>query len=154
MLSLLVCVPFAGALLISSSASRLRVQPAWLAGLTVMLGLALLLTQGLPVYGGEVLLERREWIATIGLSLAFRLDGLGLLFAQLILGIGLLVVLYARYYLSTAEGGPRFYAYLLLFMGAMLGLVLSENLLQMLLFWELTSLTSFLLIGFRRRDAA
>jgi len=154
MLSLLVCVPFAGALLISSSASRLRVQPAWLAGLTVMLGLALLLTQGLPVYGGEVLLERREWMATIGLSLAFRLDGLGLLFAQLILGIGLLVVLYARYYLSTAEGGPRFYAYLLLFMGAMLGLVLSENLLQMLMFWELTSLTSFLLIGFRRRDAA
>ena len=57
MLSLLVCVPFAGALLISSSASRLRVQPAWFAGLTVMLGLALLLTQGLPVYGGEVLLE-------------------------------------------------------------------------------------------------
>lgn len=154
MLVLLVCVPFAGALLVSCMASRLRLQPAWLAGLTVVLGLSLLLTQGLAVYNGELLIERREWIAAIGLSLAFRLDGLGLLFAQLILGIGLLVVIYARYYLSAAEGGPRFYAYLLLFMGAMLGLVLSENLLQMLLFWELTSLTSFLLIGFRQRDAA
>ena len=154
MLALLVCVPFVGALLVSCLPSRWRLQPAWLAGLTVVLGLTLLLTQGIAVYSGEVLLERREWIAAIGLSLAFRLDGLGLLFAQLILGIGLLVVLYARYYLSAAEGGPRFYAYLLLFMGAMLGLVLSENLLQMLLFWELTSLTSFLLIGFRRHDAA
>jgi len=154
MLALLVCVPFVGALLVSCLPSRWRLQPAWLAGLTVVLGLTLLLTQGFAVYSGEVLLERREWIAAIGLSLAFRLDGLGLLFAQLILGIGLLVVLYARYYLSAAEGGPRFYAYLLLFMGAMLGLVLSENLLQMLLFWELTSLTSFLLIGFRRHDAA
>ncbi|MGB5301267.1 MAG: proton-conducting transporter membrane subunit, partial [Thiogranum sp.] len=154
MLALLVCVPFVGALLVSCLPSRWRLQPAWLAGLTVVLGLTLLLTQGFAVYSGEVLLERWEWIAAIGLSLAFRLDGLGLLFAQLILGIGLLVVLYARYYLSAAEGGPRFYAYLLLFMGAMLGLVLSENLLQMLLFWELTSLTSFLLIGFRRHDAA
>jgi multicomponent K+:H+ antiporter subunit A len=154
MLELLVCLPFLGALLVSFVGPRLRLQPAWLAGLTVLLGLTLLLFQGSAVYSGELLLERREWIAEIGLSLAFRLDGLGLLFAQLILGIGLLVVLYARYYLSSAEGGPRFYAYLLLFMGAMLGLVLSENLLQMLLFWELTSLTSFLLIGFRRRDAA
>ncbi|MGI9320332.1 MAG: monovalent cation/H+ antiporter subunit A [Thiogranum sp.] len=154
MLALLVCVPFLGALLLACLPSRWRLQPAWIAGLTVVLGLALLLTQGFAVYSGEVLLERREWMAVIGLSLAFRLDGLGLLFALLILGIGLLVVLYARYYLSAAEGGPRFYAYLLLFMGAMLGLVLSENLLQMLLFWELTSLTSFLLIGFRRQDAA
>ncbi len=154
MLGLLVSLPFLGALVMHSVVVRLRLQPAWLAGLTVLLGIFLLLNQGWQVYGGEVLLERREWMPEIGLSLAFRLDGLGLLFAQRILGIGLLVVVYARYYLTEAEGGPRFYAYLLLFMGAMLGLVLSENLLQMLLFWELTSLTSFLLIGFRRRDAA
>ena len=76
MLVLLVCLPFAGALLISFAAPRLRLQPAWLAGLTVVLGLTLLLIQGSAVYSGEVLLERREWIAEIGLSLAFRLDGL------------------------------------------------------------------------------
>ena len=71
MLVLLVCVPFAGALLVSCMASRLRLQPAWLAGMTVVLGLTLLLSQGLAVYNGELLLERREWIAAIGLSLAF-----------------------------------------------------------------------------------
>ena len=153
MLTLLVCVPFLGALLVAPATSRLRLQPASIAGVTALLGLVLVIALGIPVYAGEVLLEHREWMPALGLSLAFRLDGLGLLFAQLILGIGLLVVVYARYYLSGAEGGPRFYAFLLLFMGAMLGLVLSENLLLMLVFWELTSLASFLLIGFRRQDA-
>jgi multicomponent K+:H+ antiporter subunit A len=153
MLLLLVCLPFLGALLVSILGSRGRLRPAWIAGLTAVLGLALLLTQASPVYQGETLLEHREWVPAIGLSLAFRLDGLGLLFAQLILGIGVLVVIYARYYLSAAEAGPRFYAFLLLFMGAMLGLVLSENLVLMVVFWELTSLASFLLIGFRRQLA-
>ncbi len=153
MLSLLVCVPFLGALLVVPLASRLRLQPAWVAGSTALLGLVVVMVLGMPVYDGEVLLDRRAWIPEIGLALAFRLDGLGLLFAQLILGIGLLVVVYARYYLSAREGGPRFYAFLLLFMGSMLGLVLSENLIIMLVFWEMTSLASFLLIGFRRQEA-
>jgi len=84
----------------------------------------------------------------IGLELAFRLDGLGLVFAGLVLGIGLLVIVYARYYLSEKDPLGRFYAFLLLFMGAMLGIVLAENLLLLLFFWELTSLSSFLLIGY------
>ena len=154
MLGLLVCIPFLGALLVPLLAPRWRLPPAWFAVFIVVLGFTLLLTQTPAVYDGEVLLEQQQWIAEIGLTLAFRLDGLGLLFAQLILGIGVLVILYAKYYLSGSEASPRFYAYLLLFMGAMLGLVLSENLLQMLLFWELTSLASFLLIGFRRHEAA
>ena len=66
----------------------------------------------------------------------------------MILGIGLLVILYARYYFSERDSLGRFYAYLLLFMGAMLGVVLSENLIQLLIFWELTSLSSFLLISY------
>ncbi len=154
MLLLLVGVPFAGALLLSVLTSRSRLAPAGMAGLSALLGLILVLTQVSAVYDGAVLINRWEWMPEIGLALAFRLDGLTLLFAELILGIGILVVLYAHYYLSAQEGGPRFYAFLLLFMGAMLGLVLSENLLQMLFFWELTSLTSFLLIGFNRREAA
>jgi multicomponent K+:H+ antiporter subunit A len=153
MLLLLVCVPFLGALLVSTLPPRLRLQPAWISGLTTVVGLALLLAQGLPVYQGAVLIDQWNWIPEIGLSLAFRLDGLALLFGELILGIGVLVVLYASYYLTGEEGGPRFYGLLLLFMGAMLGLVLSENLIQMLLFWELTSLASFHLIGFRRHTA-
>ena len=91
---------------------------------------------------------RYPWLTELGLDLSFRLDGLSFLFALLILGIGLLVILYARYYLAKQEPMGRFFAYLLLFMGAMLGVVLSENLLLMLMFWELTSLSSFLLVGF------
>lgn len=153
MLPLIVCVPFIGAVLVPLAASRAGLRPALTAGLTAALALALLIPEMPAVYEGAALIDRHEWIPAIGLTVAFRLDGLSLLFAQLILGIGMLVVLYAHYYLSATEGGPRFYSYLLLFMGAMLGLVLSENLLQMLLFWELTSLSSFLLIGFRRREA-
>jgi multicomponent K+:H+ antiporter subunit A len=153
MLSLIVCVPFFGALIVPLATRWLGARPALIAGLATALALALLLPLMPQVYDGAVLVERHEWMPAIGLALAFRLDGLGLLFAQLVLVIGLLVVLYAHYYLSAAEGGPRFYAYLLLFMGAMLGLVVSENLLQLILFWELTSLSSFLLIGFRRQDA-
>ena len=151
MLLALVCTPFLGALLVWLASPR--VSPGWSAGLSALLGLILVLVEGISVYGGETLLQRWEWMPAIGLYLSFRLDGLSLLFSQLILGIGILVVFYARYYLSADEVGPRFYSFLMLFMGAMLGLVLSENLLQMTLFWELTSLASFLLIGFRRHDA-
>jgi multicomponent K+:H+ antiporter subunit A len=153
MLPLIVCAPFIGALLTPLAAKRLGMRPALTASLAAGLALILLATLMPGVYAGQVLVEDHDWIPAIGLSASFRLDGLGLLFAQLILVIGMLVLLYAHYYLSAAEGGPRFYSFLLLFMGAMLGLVLSENLFLMLLFWELTSLSSFLLIGFRRHEA-
>src|SRR5699024_8968229 len=94
------------------------------------------------------------WFIQLGLIICFVLDGLCYLFALLILGIGLLVILYARYYLSEQERAARFFTSLLLFMGSMLGLVLASNLLLMLMFWELTSLSSFLLIGFWSRQVA
>jgi multicomponent K+:H+ antiporter subunit A len=152
MLPLIVCLPFLGALLVPFAAIRLGVRPALVASAVAASAFALLLPQVSAVYSGTVSIDRYEWIPALGMNIAFRLDGLSLLFAELILVIGMLVLLYAHYYLSAKEGGPRFYAYLLLFMGAMLGLVLSENLLQMLLFWELTSLASFLLVGFRRDE--
>ena len=91
-----------------------------------------------------------EWLPQIGLSFSFFIDGLGLFFATLILGIGLLIIVYARFYLSGNDPMGRFFAYLLLFQGAMVGIVLSDNILLLLVFWELTSLTSFLLIGYWR----
>lgn len=153
MLALIVCLPFLGALLVPLAAARFGMRPALTASIAAGLALILLIGQIPPVYADQVLIQAHDWVPAIGLAASFRLDGLSLLFAQLILVIGMLVLLYAHYYLSRAEGGPRFYSFLLLFMGAMLGLVLSENLLQMLLFWELTSLSSFLLIGFRRNEA-
>ncbi|SHS02599.1 NADH:ubiquinone oxidoreductase subunit 5 (chain L)/multisubunit Na+/H+ antiporter, MnhA subunit [Mycobacteroides abscessus subsp. abscessus] len=93
--------------------------------------------------------ESFEWIPSLGINFAAKVDGLGLLFALLISGIGALVVLYSIYYLAKdKEQLGSFYVYLLLFMGAMLGVVLSDNLIVMYGFWELTSISSFLLIGY------
>jgi multicomponent Na+:H+ antiporter subunit A len=90
-----------------------------------------------------------SWIPTIGIDFTVKVDGLGLLFALLITGIGSLVALYSIYYLSKdKEQLNTFYVYLLLFMGAMLGVVLSDNLIVLYTFWELTSFSSFLLIGY------
>jgi multicomponent K+:H+ antiporter subunit A len=100
------------------------------------------------VLAGEIVTEYLEWIPSVGLTLSMRLDGLALMFALLILGIGLLIILYARYYLSEKEAVGRFFSYLILFMTAMLSIVLSNNVLQLWMAWEVTSISSFLLISF------
>ena len=154
-LALIVALPFLGAIL-PLLADRLgRSACAVAAGLAPLVALGVLLSKQSAVFAGEVLRVKLNWLPELGLNLSLRLDGLGFLFALLILGIGLLVILYARYYLDKQEPMGRFFAFLLLFMGSMLGVVLSENLLLMLMFWELTSLSSFLLIGFwsARSDA-
>lgn len=94
------------------------------------------------------------WIPSLGISLALRADGLSLLFALLITGIGSFIFLYAARYLSGHADIARFFARLTLFMGAMLGAVLADDLIALLVFWELTSLASFLLIGFTPEQAA
>ncbi len=107
------------------------------------------------VLRGEALLQRWEWIESLGVAVSFRLDGLSLAFALLVTGVGALILVYAGAYM---KGHPRlgeFFATLLLFMAAMLGLVLADNIVCLFVFWELTSVSSFLLIGFeRQREAA
>ncbi|CAM3798875.1 Na+/H+ antiporter subunit A [Marinicrinis lubricantis] len=101
------------------------------------------------VQDGEYLLETMSWIPSLDLNFTVYLDGLGILFALLISGIGTLVVLYSIYYLDKQkEAIHQFYVYLLMFMAAMLGVTLSDNLIVLYGFWELTSISSFLLIGF------
>ena len=102
---------------------------------------------------GETIQGMIQWIPTLGVTLAWQLDGLSLLFALLISGIGALVLVYAGGYLAGDAQLGRFYLYLLLFMTAMLGLVLAGNLLTLFIFWELTSITSYLLIGYKHRYA-
>ena len=154
-LALLIALPFLGAGLPLLAERYGRSLCAVAAALAPLLALGLLLGQAGAVIDGARPSLYWPWLPQLGLNFSLRLDGLALLFALLILGIGLLVILYARYYLGKEEPMGRFYAYLLLFMGAMLGVVLSSNLLLMLVFWELTSLSSFLLIGFwgQRSDA-
>ena len=125
-----------------------RAATALIAGAVTLAVLAILLSLGGGVLGGQVLLTQAEWIPAIGLNANFRLDGLGLMFALMISGIGLLIVTYAAFYLHHDDPAGKFFSQLMLFMAAMLGIVLSDNLLLMVVFWELTSISSFLLVGY------
>ncbi len=153
---LLVGLPFAGgALLFALSRKLSRAAAAWIAGAVALAGCALVAATAPAVFGGDVLRWSASWVAQLGLGFGFRMDGLAWVFALLVCGIGALIVLYAAYYLDRGDPAPRFFAFLLLFMGAMLGIVLADNLVLLVVFWELTSLSSFLLIGYwqHRGDA-
>ncbi len=154
-LPLLALLPWLGALVLGCWPGLARRASAMIAG-AVTLAVALGVLAAAPaVFGGEVLRWSVAWLPALGLDLGFRMDGLAWLFALLISGIGALVVLYAAWYMDPADPAPRFFMFLLLFMGAMLGVVLADNLLLLVLFWELTSLSSFLLIGYwHQRDDA
>ncbi|MGM0583156.1 MAG: monovalent cation/H+ antiporter subunit A [Pseudomonadota bacterium] len=147
-LALIVALPFLGALLPGLMIRAGRDACALATGSATLLALIGLLVNAPAVLGGETVRVGFDWLPALGLRASFMLDGLGLLFAGLILGIGLLIILYARYYLSPRDSMGQFYTYLLLFQGAMVGIVLSDNILLLLVFWELTSLSSFLLIGY------
>lgn len=92
------------------------------------------------------------WIPSMNVNLDFRLDGLALLFALMITGIGACVFLYASYYLKGHPQLDRFFCFLNIFMAAMLGMVLADNLLLLIIFWELTSISSYFLIGFTHEE--
>lgn len=96
----------------------------------------------------QPLLQHWQWLPEIGMNLSFRLDGLALIFGLLISGIGTLIFIYGWYYLNRKNSLGKLYSLLMLFMSAMLGIVLSNNLLILLIFWELTSISSFLLVGY------
>lgn len=114
--------------------------------------LALILSQAGVVSSGEVVYYSFEWFSSLGASLDFRLDGLAFLMAILITGIGGFIVIYTQGYMHGHSHLGRFYLYLLSFMAAMLALVLSDNLILLFIFWELTSITSYLLIGFNHEQ--
>ncbi|MDO9115739.1 MAG: monovalent cation/H+ antiporter subunit A [Polaromonas sp.] len=154
-LVLLLALPFIASVLAALLPADARNRESTLAGL-VALGCALQAAWLFPqLAGGNVIREEIEWVPALGLNLVLRMDGFAWLFCMLVLGIGALVVLYARYYMSASDPVPRFFSFFLAFMGSMIGVVLSGNLVQMVMFWELTSLFSFLLIGYwhHRRDA-
>ena len=130
-----------------------RNAEAYLAGVVALVALALTVGTYGHVIDGGVLRYKLAWIPELGLEFHLRMDGLAWVFAALITGIGFLVVLYARYYMSPADPVPRFFSFLLAFMGAMLGIVFSGNLVQLVFFWELTSLVSFLLIAYWHHNA-
>jgi multicomponent K+:H+ antiporter subunit A len=151
----LLILPFAAALILALLPRAGRIASALTLGLAALAALGLLGAMAPAVFDGEIVRWRAEWLPQLGLAFSLRLDGFAFMFALVVLAIGALIVLYAAYYLAPDDPPARFFAYLALFMGAMLGVVLAGNLLLLVVFWELTSLASFLLIGFwrTRRDA-
>jgi multicomponent K+:H+ antiporter subunit A len=147
-LFLIVALPFVGALLPGLMYQAGRTACAWATFFVTLTAFIGLMTHLPAVLAGEVVQARVEWLPALGLNANFFVDGLGFFFAALILGIGLLIITYGRFYLSRNDNMGEFFTYLLLFQGAMVGIVLSDNILMLLIFWELTSLSSFLLIGY------
>ena len=153
LLTILIVLPFVGSLLAATFRPNARNSEAWLAGGVALVCLFLLISAYPAIVERGVLRSESEWIPALGLGFSLRLDGFAWMFALLVTGIGFLVVLYARYYMSPNDPVPRFFSFLLAFMGSMLGIVIAGNLIILLFFWELTSIFSFLLIGYWNHTA-
>lgn len=148
----IIGLPPVAALIAAWLPTHSRNAAATLASIVTLAGLVCLVLLYPTAAVGSVRTDI-AWIPSLGINLVFRVDGLSWLFSLLVVGIGALVVLYARYYMSAEDPVPRFYSFLLAFMGAMLGIIMSGNLIQIVVFWELTSLFSFLLIGYWHQNA-
>nr|WP_139125060.1 Na+/H+ antiporter subunit A [Bacillus solimangrovi] len=145
---LAVLAPILFAVLVPFLYSKVRsIHTGWFV-LIVPVSLFSYFLSYLPKIKEGTIVQTVNWIPSLNINYDLYLDGLSFLFSMLITGIGSLVVLYSIYYLHKSEKLGHFYVYLLIFMTAMLGVVLSDNLFVLYTFWELTSLSSFLLIGF------
>lgn len=146
-----VLAGFAGAALapvVHRAAGR---RAGWVLAL-IPFALTLYFASFLPeVSAGAVVVWRAAWVPTFGVDASFALDGLGLIVALLVTGIGTLILVYAGGYLEGDAGLGRLYALLLVFMASMLGLVLATNVITLFVFWELTSVASYLLIGYKHQ---
>ncbi|WP_426229943.1 monovalent cation/H+ antiporter subunit A [Pararhizobium sp. DWP3-4] len=153
LLLILVLAPFAGSLVAICIPGHKGTASAWLSGSIALF--CLVASAGLyPIVAADKVLRYDiNWLPELGLNFSLRMDGFAWMFASLVTAIGLLVVIYARYYMSANDPVPRFFALFLAFMGAMLGVVLSGNLILLAIFWELTSIISFLLIGYWHHNA-
>ncbi|UYO95071.1 monovalent cation/H+ antiporter subunit A [Pollutimonas sp. M17] len=144
----ILALPFAGSIIAALLPSNARKLEAWLAGFVAVVCAVLVFTQFPHVLDGHVVKAVVPWLPEQGVDFSLRMDGYSWLFSMIITTMGALIVLYARYYLSPQDPVPRFFSFFLAFMGSMLGVVLSGNLIQLVVFWELTSLSSFMLIAY------
>ncbi len=120
----------------------------WIYAIWPFIGLLYYLSKLPVIHQGFVIRESYEWLPSMGINFSFYVDGFSLLFSLLVLGIGSFIMVYAGYYMRSYPMKGRFLGYLLLFMTAMQGIVVSGNLLTLFVFWELTSVSSYLLIGY------
>jgi len=149
---LLLAVGSLVALLFARLKSLSAVGMGWLLAVLPLAASILIAWLSIPVIDGQPISFSIPWIPAIGLSFSLYLDGLSALFGLLVCLIGVLIVIYSGYYFQGEQGFWRFLVYLMLFMGAMLGLVLAGDLVTLFVFWEITSLTSFLLVAYKYKD--
>lgn len=148
-ITIAIFIPFLAAILVPFIYKWIKSRKIGWFVLFVPLSLFIMLASLIPsVAGGGTYIHTFKWIDSAGINFTTYLDGLSMIFGLLITGVGTLVILYSIYYLSEREALGRFYVYLLMFMGAMLGVVFSDNMMVLYVFWELTSISSFLLIAF------
>ncbi|MDO5631300.1 MAG: monovalent cation/H+ antiporter subunit A [Paracoccus sp. (in: a-proteobacteria)] len=148
LLIILVVLPFLAAIAAMTLSINARNAEAWMGGLTMLTMLGILVSLRPFVQDGGSIQITVFWVDAVSLNLRFVLDGFSWLFMVLVSGIGFLVVLYARYYMSPDDPVPRFYGAMMAFTGSMAGVLLSGNMIMLVVFWELTSFTSFLLISY------
>ena len=149
-----VLITFAVAVLAPFIARWAGDRAGWLLAL-LPAGLTAYYLSYLPsVAAGQSVREETAWVPSLGITLAMRMDGLSLLMVAIVAGIGTAIVIYAGGYLEGDPKLPRFYLILLGFMAAMLGLVTADDLISLFVFWELTSITSYFLVGFKHEQTA
>ncbi len=148
-LNMAIFLPFLASLLIPFIYRRhFKIHIGWFVLIVPIILFITLITYLPQINQGESFTETLNWIPTFNINLTSYIDGLSLIFGLLITGIGALVVFYSIFYLDFSENLGHFYTYLLLFMGSMLGVVFSDHMMILYAFWELTSISSFLLIAF------
>ncbi len=153
-LVLILALPFAASLAVVLFPSTSREPATWITGATMVACFALTVSLYPSVASGEPVRYLGAWFPSLGLNFSLRMDGFAWIFALLVTGIGFLVVMYARYYISAEDPVRRFYMFFLAFTGAMLGVIVAGNLILLVVFWELTSIFSFLLIGYWHHNQA
>lgn len=148
LLLIAIFLPFASCPLLAL-AGRLKGKTGWLALIFPIISTICIITVASRIGWGQSHVFELEWIPSLGINLSFLFDGLSTLFGLIVSIMGIIITFYARFYLGeTYEYQNRFYAYLMLFMAAMLGTVFANNLMLLFVFWELTGLASYFLIGF------
>ncbi|MDV0446780.1 Na(+)/H(+) antiporter subunit A [Methanosarcinaceae archaeon Ag5] len=150
-LALIVLLPFLMALFVPAAYKILKDKVGWFAAAVAFVCLLMVASIIPTTYAGEVLAGTMSWIPGLSVNLALYADGLSVLLGVIVSFIGILIMSYSNKYLSKDEDLVRYYQYLLVFMGSMLGVAFSDNLIQLFIFWELTSISSFMLIGYYRK---
>ncbi|RSD34868.1 MAG: multicomponent Na+:H+ antiporter subunit A, partial [Methanohalophilus sp.] len=151
---LAIFLPFAAAIFIPLLEKFLKHRIGWFAAGIAFLSFALIGIVAPEIIHGHIIQHSIEWMPSIGAEFSIYADGLAMMIGFIASGIGVIILSYSNGYMSHKEDLPRYYQYLLLFMGSMIGMVFAGNTLQLFIFWELTSITSFMLIGYWRDKPA